>query len=170
MQNWVFLCSLDIHFRKSNCFLFGNQISNWRSFEKRTIFDLLFTLFSYQGKVTKIPSAHISLTYIHVFCVHPIDIFCLTNFEKKNTNLSGMDSDGIKGGMGEFSPPPPPPWEALPPLAPCQKKKWSKSAIFDKFLDFCPLRNAFCPFDAPPQKKIWCRHWVWVFLLCDSWC
>ena len=47
---------------------FGNQISKWRSFEKRAIFDLLFTFSSYQGKVTKIPSAHISLTYIQVFC------------------------------------------------------------------------------------------------------
>ena len=47
---------------------FGNQISKWRSFEKRAIFDLLLEFFSHQGKVTKIPSAHISLTYIHVFC------------------------------------------------------------------------------------------------------
>ena len=39
-----FLCSLD-HFLLKNtivCF-FGNQISRWRSFEKRAIFDLLFT-------------------------------------------------------------------------------------------------------------------------------
>ena len=35
---------------------------------KKAIFDLLFTFFSHQGKVTKIPSALISLTYIHVFC------------------------------------------------------------------------------------------------------
>ena len=49
-------------------FIFGNQISKWRSFEKRVIFDLLFTLYSHQGKVTKIPSAHISHIYIHVFC------------------------------------------------------------------------------------------------------
>ena len=27
-----------------------------------------FHIFSHQGKVTKSPSAHISLTYIHVFC------------------------------------------------------------------------------------------------------
>ena len=49
-------------------FLFGNQFSKWRSFEKRAIFDLLFIFFSHQAKVTKIPLAHISLTYIHVFC------------------------------------------------------------------------------------------------------
>ena len=62
--------------------------------KKRAIFDLLFTFFSHQGKVTKIPSAHISLTYIHVFC-SPYCLFffffCLTNFGK-NTNLSDMVS------------------------------------------------------------------------------
>ena len=75
-----FLCSLDNLLQKNVIvFFFGNQISKWRSFEKRAIFDLLFTFFSYQGKVTKIPSAHISLTYIHVFC-SPYWLFCLTKF------------------------------------------------------------------------------------------
>ena len=61
-----FLCSLDNLLQKNVIvFFFGNQISKWRSFEKGAIFDLLFTFFSYQGKVTKITSAHISLTYIH---------------------------------------------------------------------------------------------------------
>ena len=64
-----FLCSLDDLLQKNVIVLFfGNQISKWRSFEKRAIFDLLFTCFSHQEKVTKIPSAHISLTYIHIFC------------------------------------------------------------------------------------------------------
>ena len=64
-----FLCSLDSLLQKNVIvFFFGNQMSKWRSFEKRAIFDLLFTFFSQQGKVTKIPSAHIALTYIHVFC------------------------------------------------------------------------------------------------------
>ena len=59
--------------------------------KKGAIFDLLFTFFSYQGKITKIPSAHISLTACYF--AHPIDFYSLTNFEKeKNTNLSGMVS------------------------------------------------------------------------------
>ena len=63
-----FLGSLDNLLQKNVIvFFFGNQISKWRSFEKRTVFDLLFKFFSHQGKVTKIPSAHISLTYTHVF-------------------------------------------------------------------------------------------------------
>ena len=64
-----FLCSWDNLLQKNVIVLFfGNQISKWRSFEKRAIFDLLFTFSSQQGKVTKIPSAHISNIYIHVFC------------------------------------------------------------------------------------------------------
>ena len=65
-----FLCSLDNSLQKNAIvFCFGNQISKWRSFEKKkAIFDLLFTFFSHQGKITKISSAHISLTCIHVFC------------------------------------------------------------------------------------------------------
>ena len=60
------LCSLDNLLQKNVIVLFfGNQISKWRSFEKGAIFDLLFTIFSHQGKLQKIPSAHISLTYIH---------------------------------------------------------------------------------------------------------
>ena len=65
---WSFLCSLDNLLQKNVIvFFFGNQMAKWRSFEKKGIFDLLFTFFSQQGKATKIPSAHISLTYIHVF-------------------------------------------------------------------------------------------------------
>ena len=64
-----FLCSLDNFLPKNVIvFFFGNQISKWRSFEKRAIFDLFFNFFSHQGKDTKIPSAHISLTCIHIFC------------------------------------------------------------------------------------------------------
>ena len=77
-----FLCSLDNLLQKNVIVLFfGNQILKWR-IEKRAIFDLLFTFFSHQGKVIKIPSAHISLTY-YTYFAHPIYFFCLTNFEKK---------------------------------------------------------------------------------------
>ena len=78
-----FLCSLDNLLQKNVIVLFfGNQISKWRSFEKRAIFDLLFTFSSHQGKVTKIPSAHISNTYIHVFC-SPYWLFLPYQFWKK---------------------------------------------------------------------------------------
>ena len=67
-----FLCNLDNLLQKNVIvFFFENQISKWRSFEKRAIFDLLFTFFSYQGKLElpkflqQISHSH---TYIHVFC------------------------------------------------------------------------------------------------------
>ena len=85
------LFSLDNLLQKNVIDLFfGNQISKWRSFEKRAIFDLLFTFSSHQGKVTKIPSAHISNTYIHVFC-SPYSLFLPYQFWK-NTNISGTVS------------------------------------------------------------------------------
>ena len=61
-----FLCSLDNLLQKNVIvFLFGNQISKWRSFEKRAIFDLLFfTFFSHQGKLQKFLQ-HISHSHIH---------------------------------------------------------------------------------------------------------
>ena len=78
-----FLCNLDNSLQKNVInFFFGNQVSKWRSFEKRAICDLLFPFFSHQGKVTKIPMAHIALTYIHVLC-SLYWLFGLTNFEKK---------------------------------------------------------------------------------------
>ena len=50
--------------------------------KKGAIFDLIFTLFSHQGKDTKNPSPHIPLTYIYV-CCSPYWLFCLPNFAKK---------------------------------------------------------------------------------------
>ena len=96
-----FLCSLDNLLQKNEIvFSFENQISKWRSYEKKrgAIFDLLFTFFSHLGKVTKNPTAHISPTYIHVFCSHYwlffififilfYYFFSLTKFWKKNTNF-----------------------------------------------------------------------------------
>ena len=77
-----FLCSLDTLLQKNVIVsFFGNQISKWRSFEKKDYFWSTFHIFSHQGKLVKIPSARISLTYIHVFC-SSYWLFYLTNFEK----------------------------------------------------------------------------------------
>ena len=76
-----FLCRLDNLLQKNVIvFFFGNQISTWRSFEKRAIFDLFFTFFSHQGKLQKILQ-HISHSHTYTYFAHPIDFFCLTNFE-----------------------------------------------------------------------------------------
>ena len=69
MQNWVFVCSLDNSLQKNVIvFFFGNQISKWRSFEKKGLFLTYFSHFLVTRESYKNPSAHISLTYIHVFC------------------------------------------------------------------------------------------------------
>ena len=86
-----FLCSLDNLLQKNVIvFFFGNQISKWRSFEKRVIFDLLFIYLATREKLQKIIQ-HISHSHTYMYFAHPIDLFCLTNFEKK-MNLSGMVS------------------------------------------------------------------------------
>ena len=83
-----FLCSLyNLLQTKHNCSLFWKSNVKMVLIWKRAIFGLLFTFFSLQGEVTKIPSAHISLTYIHVFC-SPYWLFLPNQFWKKNTNLS----------------------------------------------------------------------------------
>ena len=79
-----FLCSLDNLLQKNvSVLFFGNQISKWRSFEKRAIFDLLFTFSTHQGKVTNIPSAHISLTYITCILLTLLTFFALPILKKK---------------------------------------------------------------------------------------
>ena len=78
-----FLCSLDNLLQKNIIVLFfGNQISKWCTFEKRAIFDLLFTFFSHQGKVTKIPSAHY-LTHIHTRILLTLSTFFALPILKK---------------------------------------------------------------------------------------
>ena len=85
-----FLCSLDNLLQKNVIFFFENQISKWRSFEKRAIFDLLFTFFSYQGKLQKFVQ-HVS--HSHTYCILlTLLTFLALPILNKNTNLSGMVS------------------------------------------------------------------------------
>ena len=74
--------------------------------------------------------------------------------QKSSYNL--IDSGGIKGRHGGIYPPPPS--EALPPLAPSQKKKMAKISHFWQIFGFLPPQNRISPLDAPHQKKFWCRH------------
>ena len=62
-----FLCNLDNLLQKNVIvFFFENQISKWRSFEKRAIFDLLFTFFSYQGKL-ELPKFLQQISHSHTY-------------------------------------------------------------------------------------------------------
>ena len=76
-----FLCSLDNLLQKNVIvFLFENQISKWRSFEKRAIFDLLFTFLVTRKRYKNSFSTY--LTHIHKHILLTLLTFCLTNFEK----------------------------------------------------------------------------------------
>ena len=98
-----FLCNSNNLLQKNVIVLFfGNQISKWRSFEKRAIFDLFFTFFSHQWKATKIPSAHISITYIHVFCL-PDWLFLPYQFLKKIRIYQIRFLFGMSPGVDSYS-------------------------------------------------------------------
>ena len=97
MQNlflflFFFLCSLDNLLQKNVIvFVFGNQVSKWRSFEKKGYFLTYFSHFLVTREKLQKFLQHISHSHTYTFFAHPIDLFCLTNVEK-NTNLSGMVS------------------------------------------------------------------------------
>ena len=79
-----FLCSLDNLLQKNVIVpFFGNQISEWSSFEKRAIFYLLFTFSIVTREKLQKFLQHIPQTHTYTYFAHPIDFFCLTNFEKK---------------------------------------------------------------------------------------
>ena len=77
-----FLCSLDNLLQKNvTVIFFGNQISKWRSFEKKGLFLTYFSHFlDTREKLQKF--LHISHSHTYTYFAHPIDFFCLTNFEK----------------------------------------------------------------------------------------
>ena len=70
---WSFLCSFDYLLQKNVIvFFFGNQISKWRSFEKRAIFDLLFTFLVTREKLQTFLQ-HISYSHTYMYFAHPVD-------------------------------------------------------------------------------------------------
>ena len=98
------LCSLDKLLQKNVIvFFFGNQISKWRSFEKRVILTYFCTFLVTREKLQKFLQ-HISYSHTYMYFAHPIDCFFFASpilkkqkqKQKKNkqkkTNLSGMVS------------------------------------------------------------------------------
>ena len=79
-----FLCSLDNLLQKNVIvFFFGNQISKWRSFEKKGLF---WTYFSHslvtREKLQKFLQ-YISHSHTYTYFAHPIDFFALPILKKK---------------------------------------------------------------------------------------
>ena len=84
----LFLCNLDDLLQKNIIVLFfGNQISKWRSFEKRAIFDLLFTIFLVTREKLQKFLQHISHSHTYTYfahrVAHPIDFFFALPILKK---------------------------------------------------------------------------------------
>ena len=98
-----FLCSLDNLPQKNVIVLFFWK-SNFKMalIWKKGYFWPTSHIFSHQGNVTKIPLAHIALTYVHVFC-SPYWLFCLTNFEKKIRIYQIRFLFGISPGVDSYS-------------------------------------------------------------------
>ena len=78
-----FLCSLDNLLQKNIIVLFfGNQISKWRSFEKRAILTYFSHFLVTREKLQKFLQ-HISHSHTYTYFAHPIDFFLPYQFWKK---------------------------------------------------------------------------------------
>ena len=71
---------------------------------KGAIFDLLFTLFSHQGKLQKFLQ-YISHSHTYTYFAHPIDFFALPILKrrKKKRILSGRFLIGMSPGVDSYS-------------------------------------------------------------------
>ena len=63
-------------------FFFGNQISKWRSFEKRAILTYFSHSLVTREKLQKLLQ-HISHSHTYMYFAHPIDLFALLILKKK---------------------------------------------------------------------------------------
>ena len=87
---------------QKNAFFFWNQISKWRSFEKRAVFDLLFTFLVTREKLQKFLQ-HTSHLHTNTYFAHPIDFFCLTNFGKRKRIYQVWFLFGMSPGVDSYS-------------------------------------------------------------------
>ena len=77
-----FLCSLDNSLQKNVIVFFSeNQISKWRSFEKRAILTYFSHFLITRGKLQKFLQ-HISHSHTYMYFAHPIDFFALPILKK----------------------------------------------------------------------------------------
>ena len=98
-----FLCNLGNLLQKNVIvFFFENQISRLRSFETRAILTysshFLFTM----EKLHKFLQ-HVSHSHTYMYFAHPIDLFCLTNFEKKIRIYQVWFLFGLSPGVDSLS-------------------------------------------------------------------
>ena len=98
-----FLCSLGYFLLKNvTIFFFGNQISKWRSFEKKRLLLTYFSHFLVTRERTQIFLQHICHLHTFTYFVHPIDFFALPILQKIRI-LSCMVSLQVTPGIDSFS-------------------------------------------------------------------
>ena len=79
-----FLCSLDNLLQKNVIvFFFGNQISKWRSFEKKRLFLTYFSHFLVTREKLQNFLQHISHSHTYTYFAHHIDFFFALPILKK---------------------------------------------------------------------------------------
>ena len=98
-----FLCSLDIYFRKPLLFSFLEiKFKNGAHLKK----GLFLTYFSHflvtREKIQKFLQ-YISQSHTYTYFAHPIDLFCLTNFEKKKRIFQVWFLFGMSPGVDSYS-------------------------------------------------------------------
>ena len=97
-----FLFSLDNLLQKNVIvFFFENQISKWRSL--KGYFWPTFHIFSHQLQVIKLPSAHISLTYIHTCILLTLLTSLPYQFWKKKRISRVWFLFGVSPGVDSYS-------------------------------------------------------------------
>ena len=83
-----FLCSLDNLLQKNVIVLFLEIKFQNGAHLKKGLFLTYFSHFLVTREKLQKFLQHISHSHTYTYFAHPIDFFALTNFEKKNTNLS----------------------------------------------------------------------------------
>ena len=99
-----FLCSLDNLLQKNIIvFFFGNQISKWRSFEKKGYFLTYFSHFLVTREKLQKFLQHISHSQTYTYFAHPIDFFALPILKKKIRIYQIWFLFGMSPGVDSYS-------------------------------------------------------------------
>ena len=99
----LFLCSLDNLPQKNVIVLFLEIKFQNGAHLKKGLFLTYFSHFLVTREKLQKLLQHISQTHTHTYFAHPIDSFCLTNFEKKNRIYQVRFLFGISPGVDSYS-------------------------------------------------------------------
>ena len=100
----AFLCSLDNLLQKNVVVLFfGIKFQNNAHLKKKGLFLTYFSHFLVTREQLQKFLQHISQTHTCTYFAHPIDFFCLTNFEKKIRIYQVRFLFGMSPGVDSYS-------------------------------------------------------------------